>query len=338
MISERKKEILLCGIEQFIGTGEPIVSGKLEKLGLNYSSATIRNELAELEEQGFLKQLHTSGGRIPTEKGYIAYVSNLATKIPMEEGRLDKVEKGFLTKTNYLSELIETVARTVSKASNLPSAVMLDGFENIKVKNIKIVPLISNQCFVLIETEIGIIDPIFINVKTVNEKICADASACLTSNFKDQPLKTLISEIDCASQTILKDIADFQEIFTAVVTLLKQSIDRYKSSVVSSGTSSLLNVKEYKESEKAKALIDFIENDDEFKETLNSGDTDKKMEFKFGEVSGEGYGLVQTKCIINGVNIGSLAVVGPQRMDYLKIASALQYISKELENEKGENK
>ena len=334
-ISQRKREILLQGIEQFISSGEPIVSGRLEKLGLSYSSATIRNELAELEEQGFLRQLHTSGGRVPTEKGYVAYVSGLAGKIPMDsEIRLEKIESGFMQKTGYLSTLIDTVAKAISKASNLPSAIMLDGFDNIKIKSIKIVPLISDQCFVLIETELGIIDPVFIDIKNASEGLCQDASAALTNSFRGQTIKTLIEGIEKVGAEITKDITGFKEIFVAVVDLLKQSIERYKN-IVSSGTSSLLSVKEFKESEKAKALIDFIEHADEFKEVLGTEDGAAKINeqtgVRFGKVNDESFSLIKTKCVINGVDVGSLAVVGPQRMDYLKIASALQYITKELE-------
>lgn len=341
-ISERKKQILLLGVEQFIISAEPITSKKLEQSGLPYSSATIRNEMLQLEEQGYLRQLHTSGGRVPTEQGYMAYVSSLAGKLPFEntDEQLNQIAKNFVTKSGYLSELVSTIAKTIADVSNLPSAVILDKFEDITITNIKIIPLISNQCFVLIETAIGIIDPIFVDIKNVDEQLCKDASACLNANFAGHTLKALIDGISSASMSIGGELKDFEEIFLAVVGLLKQSIERYKNNVISSGTRQLLEQKEYRESEKAKALLDFIEDASALTETIKTKsrttNLDDKTDVNFGDVDDEGFSVVKSTCVINGVNIGSLAVVGPQRMDYLKIASALKHITSELE--KGEKK
>ena len=116
--------------------------------------------------------------------------------------------------------------------------------------------------------------------------------------------------------------------------MLKAYISKYEESIVTSGTENLLDVKDFKETNQVKALIDFIEHDSEIGSVLKEK-TDKQVDIKIGNnetVKGAGgFGLVKAKCSVNGIDVGSIAVVGPQRMDYMKIAASLKYIANEFD-------
>ncbi len=340
VLSPRKLDILTKGVESFIETGEPVTSAGLQERGIASSSATIRTELNHLDELGYFKQLHTSSGRVPTEKGYMAYVSGIAARLPKNKKELNIIKGKFLNNTTYLSELINEVASAVSNTLNYPAVVMLNGLSKFIVKSVKIVKLLGDSAFVLIETNMGIIDPIKIVMDGLTDEVCAEASVCLTNNFKDQTIEFLVNNIQVACKQISTDLNLFKSIFERVVEMLKAYITKYEETVVSSGTANLLNVKDLEKSTQVKALLDFIEHDSELNNVLRE-ETENDVEIKVGNnervSEAGGFGLVKAKCQINGIDIGSIAVVGPQRMDYLKIAASLKYIASEfddLENKK----
>jgi len=333
-ISSRKLDILTKGVESYIASGEPVTSSGLKEMGVMASSATIRSELNHLDELGYFKQLHTSSGRVPTEKGYMAYVSSIASRLPKNTKQLNIIKQKFMHNTTYLSQLIRDVAKVVSDTLNYPTVVLMDGLSKFVVKNIKIVRLLSNNAFVLIETNMGIIDPIVLTIDGLTEDVCGEASRCLTSNFQGQTIESLINNIGDASKQIEADLKQFQWIFKNVVEMLKQYISEYQQNIVTSGTENLLDVKDLKHSTQVKALVDFIEHDSEIGLVLKEK-SDNPVDIKVGNnetVKGAGgFGLVKAKCSINGIDVGSIAVVGPQRMDYLKIAASLKHIASEFD-------
>ncbi len=335
VISSRKLDILTKGVESYIASGEPVTSAGLKDLGIKTSSATIRNELKELDELGYFKQLHTSSGRVPTEKGYMAYVSQIASKLPKNKKVLNLISSKFVSKTTYLSELIRDVAKVVSDTLNYPAVVLMDGLSNFIIKNVKLVRLLSNNAFVLIETNMGLIDPIMLTLENLTDEMCLEASACLTNNFKGQTIGYFISNVNEASKQIRNDLKIFQTIFKNVVEMLKAYITNFEEHIVTTGTENLLDVKDLKESTQVKALVDFIQHDNVIGSTLKEK-TDKDVDIKIGNnetvKNAGGFGLVKAKCSVNGINVGSIAVVGPQRMDYLKIAASLKYIASEFDS------
>ena len=158
-LSERKKKILCMAVEEYIRDCSPITSGGIKDVtSLNCSTATLRNELNALEAMGFLKQLHTSGGRVPTAQGYRYYVEHLLEDASASEQELDEVKDLISSKTSSLNELVSGIAKIVSKVTNYPTVVMLDGVDNLILTDFKIIPLLENKVMVLIGTIAGYIN------------------------------------------------------------------------------------------------------------------------------------------------------------------------------------
>ena len=335
-ISDRKKDILNKAIEDYIYDGVPVSSGSLcEKHNLDLSSATVRNELNALEEMGFLKKLHTSGGRVPTTKGYKVFVKTLAGSIPKETKLIKEIRKSFLNHSRYLTEVVKDVAKTVSDITNYPTVVLYTGLKNYKIERIQIVPLMSGQGLVLIETNFGILEPIVLNGVKLSEKVCLEASFCFTKNFKGTTIDDLVSFAKDAEKKISGELKDYAEIFKAVSDLLIAYIKESEKSITI-GANNLLEMPEYQNSYDAKKIMDFLEDDNLVKKVLSESSDNEKVEFKLGiktDDSGQApdCAIVKTNCKTDGVNLAQIAVIGPERMDYSKIASALLYINKEIE-------
>lgn len=335
-ISDRKKDILLKSVEDYIYDGIPVSSASLcEKHGLEMSSATVRNELNALEEMGFLKKLHTSGGRVPTSSGYKMFIRTLADKVPKETKLIREIKKSFLNHSKYLTEVIKNVAKTVSDITNYPTVILYTGLKNYKIEKIQIVPLISGQGLVLIETNFGILEPIVLNEVKLSEKVCLEASFCFTKNFKGATIDDLIKSAKEAGNEIGRDLKAYEEIFRAVSDMLTTYIKESEKSITI-GASNLLEMPEYQNANEAKKIMDFLEDDSLLKNALKETNGDDRLEFKFGVNASENGGvpdcaIVKTNCKTDGVNLAEIAVIGPERMDYSKIASALLYINKEIE-------
>ena len=143
-LSDRKKNILCSAIEDYIKDASPITSGGVkDKHVSQVSTATLRNELNALEAMGYLKQLHTSGGRVPTTEGYRYYVSSLLENFEVNEAMLDKVEQGLSERTTTLKEILSSVAGLVSKATNMPTVIVANGYDKLIIEDIRIIPLID---------------------------------------------------------------------------------------------------------------------------------------------------------------------------------------------------
>ena len=157
-LSERKKNILKAVINETIKTAEPVSSSDLQRDYLSdVSSATIRNELAALEEMGFLSQPHTSSGRLPTVEGYKKYISELMTEQKLSKTEADKIKEQFSGRIKNVSELLENTAKVISDASNYASIVSLGVTDSAQINNVMLVKLDEKQILSVIVTDIGTI-------------------------------------------------------------------------------------------------------------------------------------------------------------------------------------
>ena len=131
-LSERKKKILCMAVEEYIKDCSPITSGGIkDATSLECSTATLRSELNALEAMGYLRQLHTSSGRVPTAQGYRFYVESLLSNMSVTNHELEKVRSLIEKKTNSLSDLISEIAKAIGEATNYPTVVMASGVENL---------------------------------------------------------------------------------------------------------------------------------------------------------------------------------------------------------------
>lgn len=332
-LSERKKEILYNAIEDYIQFASPITSGVVHEKHLqNISPATLRNELNALEAMGYLKQLHTSSGRVPTTKAYRLFVNELMHQTKFNKKSLDMVKEIFSKRTALLSDIVNSLAGVISDAINYPTVVVLKGYEKLIVESIKIIPLIDGSGIVLIGTKNGIINNTINLSKAVSEENCIDASNFLTTRFKGKSLKHLKEYLTSYVQTMNEDIVEYEDLINNLIDCLTR-ITTSTGEFASQGATKLLNNPEYAKMDEAKKVLKLMEDNETLKEAIVEGDNEE-ISFTIGSENKHeslgGCAVVKAHYNIDGENVASIGIIGPERMDYGKVASALRYIVGEL--------
>ena len=319
-LSERKIKILNIAVEEFIKDSAPITSGSVkDKTALNVSTATLRNELNALEAMGFLKQLHTSGGRVPTAQGYRFYVENLLKDVKATNKELEEIKSVIENRTQSLSEMIGKIAKLISKATNYPTVVMMNGIENLVLSEFKIIPLLDEKCMVLIGTNYGYISNTMDFSATMEN--CQDASNYLTKYFKGETMGFLLANIDEYMKGMSGEIEAFQEVVNNIIKGLTK-MNRQKL-LNAEGAMDLVEREE--DFNDTKKIMKLLRDEDELIEVLDK--TDDKISADVGE---KGVSVVKAPILVGGNKLASIGVIGPQKMDYSGIASALKVVIDEL--------
>ena len=326
-LSERKNQILCMAIEEYIKDCAPITSGSVkDKAKLECSTATLRNELNALEAMGYLKQLHTSGGRIPTAQGYRYYVENLLSNASASNGELEEVKKLISSRTTSLTEIVSGIAKIVSHATSYPTVVMMNGIENLILDEFKIIPMLSERVMVLIGTKSGYISQEMAIKASPGE--CQDASNYLTKNFRGETIGFMIENIAQLEEGMKNEIKAFQNVVNSLVDGLKKLNNTRLIDVHRQGSGKLL---ENNDIDKAKKVLDVLDDEEKLADIMQmQGQEEIQV-----DVSDDG-SVVKAPICISGNKLASIGVLGPQRMDYAGIASALKVVIDSLKDLKGE--
>ena len=319
-LSERKIKILNIAVEEFIKDSAPITSGSVkDKTALNVSTATLRNELNALEAMGFLKQLHTSGGRVPTAQGYRFYVENLLKDVKATNKELEEIKSVIKNRTQSLSEMIGKIAKLISKATNYPTVVMMNGIENLVLSEFKIIPLLDEKCMVLIGTNYGYISNTMDFSATMEN--CQDASNYLTKYFKGETMGFLLANIDEYMKGMSGEIEAFQEVVNNII----KGLTKMNRQKLLNAEGAIDLVEREEDFNETKKIMKLLRDEDELIEVLDK--TDDKISADVGE---KGVSVVKAPILVGGNKLASIGVIGPQKMDYSGIASALKVVIDEL--------
>lgn len=333
-LSERKQQILSSAVEDYIQFANPITSGSVhDKYIKDISPATLRNELSALEAMGYLKQLHTSSGRVPTTKAYRLYVNGLMKSTHFNKKTLESVRSVLTEKAVYLNDIISSIAGVISKETNYPTIVVLNGYDNLPIENVRIIPLIDKTALLLIGTKNGIINGQFSLTSKVTDDVCADASNLLTKRYSGKTILHLRENIESELPTISKEIDGCKQLFNNLIDCLSDMMNIGKN-VVRVGETKLLNNPEYSNLENAKKVLNVINDDSEIKQVFN-GNEKTDISFTIGKENDseelKDCSVVKANYKIGGKQIASIGVIGPERMDYSNVASALKVIVSELD-------
>lgn len=328
-LSERKIKILNIAVEEFIKDSAPITSSSVkDRTSLDVSTATLRSELNALEAMGFLKQLHTSGGRVPTAQGYRFYVENLLKNIKATNGELEDVRKLIENRTQSLNEIVAGIAKIISKATNYPTVVLVNGIDNLVLQEFKIIPLLDNKCMILIGTNCGYItNTMDINATAQN---CEDASNYLTKYFKGETMGFMMENVGLMKKGMSGEIEAFQSVVDNIILGLSKMNKQKLLNVQAEGVVDLVE----KERNEAKKVLKTLNDKEQLIEVLD--DDENKISAVVAEDGDEKCSVVKAPIMVGGNKLASIGVFGPQKMDYMGIASALKIVVDELGREGGE--
>lgn len=332
-ISDRKEKIIQAVVDSYIVNCEPISSAEIKENYLpELSSATIRNELAALEEMGYLAQPHTSAGRVPTAEAYRLYVDKLMPKRKLSRSELRVINSYFDHKITEIDTILKNTAKVISEITNLTSVAVISDVKCAVVDSIKLVKLTSDTALVIIVTDRGVIKDATVDVAAdLDDDYFVVASNFISSSFHGKTIAQILEPEETIEQ--IKD--DYRRLFAAIVTIIKDYVENGGvGDIVLEGSSKLLGQPEYANVEKAKAMLELLDAKEQLAPMLKSPEN-VDLSIKIGKEAGDGdnvpeYAIVTANYRMNGVNIGNAGVIGPIRMDYSKVVSVLDYIGKTL--------
>ena len=328
-LSERKKNILKAVINENIKTAEPVSSSDLQRDYMSdVSSATIRNELAALEEMGFLSQPHTSSGRVPTLEGYRKYISELMQEKKLTKVEADKIKENFSSKVKNISELLENTAKVISDASNYASIVSLGVTDNATISNVMLVKIDEKQILAVLVTDIGTIKEI-VDTKGFSEE---DINVA-TKFLKTKLIGKQLSSIDEIFDSLPAELTKYKNLFESIIEAMIEKSHDDKNNMAFVGKEKLLDYPEYQEPQRFKKTLKTLNDKSTLKSIIDShGDSDLEISINVSDGDDDAnYSVVTAKYKVNGKLAGTASVIGPVRMDYEKAVSILKNVTSKLE-------
>ena len=335
-LDERKKSILRAIVEGYIQNAEPVGSRSIAKnTDLNLSAATIRNEMGDLEEMGFLVQPHTSAGRIPSSQGFRFYVDSLMERYRMTNAEIQQLRGAMLHKIRELDKIVKDVSSAFSNFTNLPTFGMLPTIDYGAIKSIKLVSVDEKTLMVIVADNSGLIKNKLLRLR----EPLSDASLQKMNDVLNQNLAGYTrSEINLNRiMEVVNAVGENHEILTSVLELIDEAISEIdKREVFMEGSTNILRFPEYNEITKIKEILEFFDDKEQLESLVK-----QLPSVKDGEVSvfiGDENVHPQLKnnsVILStykaGPNLtGIIGVVGPMRMDYAKVVSGVGFFSKQL--------
>ena len=331
-VDDRKIKILEAIINDYIITAEPVGSRTIaKKYDLGISSATIRNEMADLEDMGYLEQLHTSSGRKPSDKGYRLYVDKLMIieRLTLEEEM--KIKSHIFGMAIYeIDKLLKGTTHMLSELTNLTCILKTPSVKKSQFKSVQLISIDSNNILVVIITYTGIIkNNILKAINVPSQDNLHKISNILNERFKSLPIEKIDSQV---IRNVKVDLKGYEEILNGVIPILIDALtDEEYSQVYLEGATNIFNYPEYNDIDKAKEFLSLLDNKSYMQELL---DTTNKLTIKIGE---ENY-LKQAKdcSVISAVYsvgnkpIGTIGLIGPTRIPYSKIVSIMSKVMKGL--------
>lgn len=339
-LDERKRKILGAIVEEYIDSAEPVSSGSLLKnCDLNCSSATIRNEMSELEKIGFLEKTHTSSGRIPSQKGYRYYVDELLREDDLSKAEMEFIKEKLERKVNDLEELTKIATTTLSEITHYTTITIGPDVTTHCIVDIKFVLLGNRVLMAIILTDSGIIRESIIKF---DEDITQEQIDDLTVIFKNKLIGKALEKLDVPIEEFITTemkagINIIKKIIEEINKLLKES-----NKVYLEGTNKVVDMPEFKKVDLAKEFLNVLNAKDLVSDVINTG-LAKDINVYIGEESEKeelkNFSIVTFNHLIDGKDIGTIGIIGPTRMDYSKVISVMKYISKKINDDykKGKN-
>lgn len=333
MLNERKKKILQIIIEDYISSAEPVGSRTIaRKYDLGLSPATIRNEMSDLELLGYLEQPHTSAGRIPSAQAYRFYVDALIEPGTLTDNDMALIDGWYNERRRNIDDIFQSTAKILSRMTQNVSMVLTNQQTIVNFCYLKFLPLDSQHAILCIVADDGSIDTNVVDIPLGMSSEEMDYLAGKMSKLlEDRNLSDISVEI---LQNVHTDVVEDKLIFSSLLQAVRKMTGRrQEQKVFLGGTKQLLNQPEFRDVERVRNLLGILEEEKVLKDLLQGGeDSGLKVtigsENKFTGI--QDCSMVQATYRLNGQIVGTMAVLGPTRMEYGKVISVMDYLHKYL--------
>ncbi|MDA3733625.1 heat-inducible transcriptional repressor HrcA [Niameybacter massiliensis] len=334
-INERKRKILEAIVHDYIQTGDPVGSRTIsKKYDLGVSSATIRNDMADLEDLGLIMQPHTSAGRIPSDKGYRLYVDNLMQCPDIAPDVQQFIAEVINNKFDKIDKLLEETAKLISAVTHYATIASPPTINQTKIKHLQLVPVDDRSVALVVVTDTNIVRHYVIRTKKL-----IDYSLCgiLTNIINESLIGTSLDELSVDKLRILEErMFGYKDISVDLMNAIIDTLEMEDvPNIFTRGMTNILSFQEFNDIEKAKKLLEVLEQKPYLVKMLKAKPT-KEVSISIGEENGlepmSECSVITTSYDIGEYNLGTIGIIGPKRMNYGQVVSLLDHISYHIQN------
>ncbi|OPA78383.1 heat-inducible transcriptional repressor HrcA [Paenibacillus selenitireducens] len=332
MLTERQRMILNAIVDDYIRSAEPVGSRSISKRGeVSYSPATIRNEMSDLEELGFLEQPHTSAGRIPSHKGYRYYVDHLVqfgTLLPTE---LEMMKSFFAEKLNATEQVIQHAATILANMTNYTSIVLGPEMFSTSLRHFQLLPLTDTTAVAIVVTNTGHVENKTVTLPAgISSSDLEQMVNLLNHKLVGVPLYKLKSQLFSeVGDEMSRHVSQYEELIGIVENVLKSDEE---NRVFLSGATNMLTQPEFKDVDKVKTILDLLDETPTLLKMISSAQNG--IQVRIGTENNHqainNCSLITATYTMDGEAMGTIGILGPTRMEYGKVIGLLDFLSKNM--------
>ncbi len=330
ILGDRQSKLLKAIVESYIKNIKPVGSKSLCKL-FNCSSATIRNDMSYLEELGFLEKTHTSSGRIPSEKGYNYYVENLMKPKEITGEDMLKLQTILNNKELVLTDAITKCMEIISDITNYTSIVLGKNSENNVLKQVSIIPIDNKKVVAILITNTGHVENKQVNIPDgISIKEIVKTSEIINKSLVGTPINDVLEKLELEIKPqIAKTMEKYEELCNFFYDAFSDFKEKSDDDIFFGGKTNILKQPEYNEPNKIKEIIGKLENI-ELVKNIETEDKDIKIYIGSQNNFDPDTTVIKTSYNVDG-EVGTLAIIGPKRMEYDKVVPLLNYLKNFIE-------
>jgi len=333
-LDDRKQKVLLAIVHDYIATAEPVGSRTIaKKYRLGVSPATIRNEMADLEEQGYIEQPYTSAGRIPSERGYRYYVDFLMRKQELSKEEEELIQREYRTKVRDVGQVIQKTGQLLSQLTHYTAMVLTPRIGISSFKHIQIVYMHQSQAMVIAVMDNGTVQHRMIEIpESITPLDMETISRVLNAKLQGLTMKSIKLNL---IREIYSELARHKHVVDMVMELIQDSLKlENEDKIYLGGVFNMLNQPEFHNVEKIKTLLSIMEQEKLLCNILEGGSGDEGVTVRIGgeieEWDIKECSMITAPYSVRGRKMGSIGVLGPTRMEYAKVVSVVDYMTKYL--------
>jgi heat-inducible transcriptional repressor len=332
MLTERQEKVLKLIIEEYIKTAEPVGSRTLSKI-LEFSPATIRNEMADLEDLGYIEKTHTSSGRVPSDKGYHYYIEQILVDESNYDNSFNIIDELFDNVEVKKEEAIKQALNLLSQLTNYTTMALGPSAYGSKIKKIELIPLQESTCILLIVTNLGHVESKQISLpEETSLEDMKRVIEIMNDILYDCPISQASEKLHYEINTErIKEIMIYNQ--TIIDTFLEAFTKFTQSKYYLSGKNKMLYQPEFSDVQKVRELLSFFEQNDVFKLVEDTNQT-QGITVRIGR---ENQVNAMRDCTVisvpyqmNAKDTGTIAIVGPTRMEYQKVIPLVKYLARHM--------
>ncbi len=333
-MDDRKMRILQAIIDDYILTGVPVGSRTIsKKYDMGLSSATIRNEMSDLEELGYLDQPHVSAGRIPSAKAYRLYVDSLMKTGRIRDDSLESVSSHFNGRISQMEDVIDHAASVISSLTKYTAVVLSPKGKTPRLQTVHLVPVSRDSALVVIVTDTGVIRD---SVIRIGADLDGDSLYAISRALTEALRGRTLTEACDIFPRMMAEMRENEDLLRSLYGFLNERRESPRPAHVAiGGTSNMLNYPEYSDVEKARNFLSLMETRDRLASII-AGGGEMAFTVRIGPETGvpemADCSIVTANYSTRGGQQGTIGVIGPTRMQYSKVLSILNVMGHQLTN------